>query len=195
MKLKGLFTDLPIKTICIYCGTFGHVVEVDTVLDAASKLLNRQDIGFVFIGSGQRLEEYKKTSAERGLNAFFLGRKSKQEVHAICNAADICIYSAKDGELSAAMLGNKVFDYLGANKPIVYSGPKGAVSDVIEELKAGLLSSAHDAIGLAGNIEKLADSPSLYKRIKDGAKSFKTAGYTANNAANILSGVIKQHIT
>ena len=186
-ELEALFCDGEVRTIVVYCGTFGHVVEVERVLAVAARLVDRRDIGFVFVGSGQRLDHYVALAGQEFLKAVFLGRVPKEEIQVICRASDMCLYAAKEGRMSAAMLGNKVFDYLGAERPIVYSGPEGAVSELLDDLGAALRSGTEDMGGFHENILKLAGDPELRRILGQRAGQFRERGYTARASADALS--------
>lgn len=191
-RLLAEFGETPPRMLCIYCGTLGFVFGVDNILDAANMLKeDHPDVGFVFVGSGQMLEEYRDTATRLNLNAVFLGRRPKEEIPLICRAGDLCIHAAKEGTFSAAMLGNKVFDYLGAGRVVIYAGPEGAVSEVLDELGAGLKSPAGDSAGLAQNIARIAQDPDLRAQLEEGGRGFRAAGYTAQTSAGRLSEILK----
>lgn len=160
-KILNCFSNSKPTFVGIFVGTFGHVVEVETVLEAARLLKHRKDIGFLFVGSGQRLLEYQARAEREGLVVHFTGRVTKENIQPMCRAADFCIYSAKAGEMSAAMLGNKLFDYLGAEKPVIYSGPESAVLDVIKMLNAGLATPENAPKELSQAIVALCEDGSF----------------------------------
>jgi glycosyltransferase involved in cell wall biosynthesis len=91
---------------------------------------------------------------------------------------------------SAAMLGNKVFDYLGAGKPVVYSGPDSAVSDIITSLDAGIVCPSQDAKALAQAIKLLEGNPQRVAQYSRAAGGFRKAGYTARESAMKLKDLI-----
>ncbi len=124
--------------IGVYSGTLGYAFPVEEVLKGAQALANDRRFGFVFLGDGQRLDEFREYAVTHNLNATFPGRVNKQDVMAVCRAADYGIYPASLGKFSSAILGNKVFDYLGAKRPVLYVGEDSAVRDLINELGAGL---------------------------------------------------------
>jgi colanic acid biosynthesis glycosyl transferase WcaI len=176
--------------IGIYAGTLGYAFPVDEILRGATLLNDEADIGFVFLGDGQRLEEYRQSAGANRVRAVFLGRVSKADVHAACRAADFCIYPASPGKFSSAILGNKVFDYLGAAKPIIYVGGKGAVADVISELEAGVLCGNGEPEAFAAAVRALRDDRQFLERLSLGASTFRRAGYTARASAERLRDLI-----
>ena len=186
------YFESPPGILAIYSGTIGYAFPVEWILEAAELLKNNENIGFVIYGDGQRKNEFEDFCADRKLNVRFPGRVPKIDIHAICRAADICLYPAQRGEFSAAILGNKVFDYLGAGKPIVYTGPDSAVADVIVELGAGIICPPDDKTGFAEAIRRLAESPDLIARYASSANGFRDAGYTAQSSAMKLARLVQK---
>jgi len=192
-KMLGYF-EYPPTFLAVYAGTIGYAFPVESILEASELLSDDKNIGFVIFGDGQRKSEFEQICADRSLNMHFPGRVTKSDIHAICRATDICLYPAKQGEFSAAILGNKVFDYLGAEKPIVYTGPDSAVADIVTELGAGIVCPPEDKNELAGAIKKLAMRPDLVDKYSSGAKGYRDAEYTAQASAMKLTQLVRKAI-
>ena len=182
--------DKPPALIAMYAGTIGYAFPVEKLLDVAEHLMDNDKVGFVFLGDGQRLEEFKKISEKKKLNCLFLGRVNKSDVSAICRGVDFCLYPAKEGRFSSAILGNKVFDYLGAEKPILYIGPDSAIADIILELRAGVVFGSDETEKMALKINEILSSPDLLDVYHTGAKDYRAAGYTASISADKLKKLI-----
>jgi glycosyltransferase involved in cell wall biosynthesis len=189
-RIRAMFGESPPEFVGIYAGTLGYAFPVGEILDGAARLKGDSGVGFVFLGDGQRLPEYQELAAREAIQARFLGRVSKEDVHAACRAADFCIYPANSGKFSGAILGNKVFDYLGAGKPIIYVGGPGAVADVISELGAGLLCPNKAPEEFAAAVDRLRRSGELRQRLARGAAGFRAAGYTARVSAERLRDLV-----
>ncbi len=178
--------------IGLYAGTLGHAFPVEKIMNGAERLRYDTNVGFVFVGDGQREAEFKADMEKKGINGLFLGRQKKADVHAICRAVDFCIYPAAAGKFASGILGNKVFDYLGAGKPILYVGGKGAVRDVIEELGAGMFCE-HEDVVFAENVLKLKYSESLRAKLSKNAAGFRSKNYTASSSAGKLAVLANQY--
>lgn len=184
--------DPATEFIGVYAGTIGHAFPVDTILEGARLLREDRRLGFVFLGDGQRLEEFRQFAQEYGLNAVFVGRVSKNEVSTICRASDYCLYPAATGEFSGAILGNKVFDYLGALKPVVYVGRDSAVRDLLQEVDAGLYAEPGDTETFAANVASLLSDENLRARLSGNARSaILERGFTAQASAEVLAGILE----
>lgn len=149
----------PEAFVVLYSGTMGYVVDVMTILRAASLTREHRNVLYLFVGDGQRLEEYQAFSRAEGTNCLFVGRVSKASIGAICARAAVCVYPLIDGRVIATLLGNKIFDYLGAGRPTLYCGPPGDVSELIELAGCGICLAAGDAPALAAAILELQAHP------------------------------------
>ena len=175
----------------VYSGTLGHAFPVESILEGARLLSNEKKYGFVFLGDGQRMDEFIEASEKYNLNAVFLGRVAKDSVASICRAVDYCIYPAHSGDFSAAILGNKVFDYLGARKPILYIGNDSAVWDLISNTDSGLKSALDAPTVFANNVKTLCDDNDQRLNFeKNAADAIDSGKYTAQKSAGKLHKIM-----
>lgn len=189
-RMLAAFGECPPEFVGVYAGTLGYAFPIDAILRAGALLRDDPAVGLVFLGDGQRLEEYRRYAQEHGIRAKFLGRVRKLDVHAACRAADFCIYPASPGKFSGAILGNKVFDYLGAHKSIIYVGGPSAVADVITQLQAGILCADGAPEEFARAVTALRSDAARRQRLEQGAAGFRAAGYTARAAAERLRELV-----
>lgn len=185
-RLQSAFGDEPPSFIAIYAGTIGHAFPVGKLLDVAQNLSPGCSVGIALLGDGQRLSEYELRASREDLPVRFLGRVSKLDVHAACRAASACLYPAGDGVYSSAILGNKIFDYLGAERPIVYVGNRGAVSEVMERLGAGVVCSPDSPEDAARVLERMCDDSEWRDAFARRAAGYRSAGLTARTSAEML---------
>ena len=182
------------KFVVLYSGTMGHVVDVDTVLNAAELTKNDRSIVYLLVGDGQRIDEYRERATNQNLDVIFTGRVEKQAVSAYCAMASVCLYPLIDGQVIAALLGNKIFDYMGAAKPTIYTGPCGDVGNLILTAKCGVTLAPRDASGLVESIKKLQANPALARSMgragSEYARSKATAQASAAQFADLIDGVI-----
>ena len=180
--------------LAVYAGTLGHVMDVDTVVEAAGRIRDRPEVGFLVLGDGQRRAALQALAEERGARIRFLGRVPKTTVELACRAADVCLYTTQGGAAVGAMLGNKLFDYMGAGTCVAYAGPEGAVSRVIREADCGFCLDQRDAAGMAGLVGRLLDDPALAEvKGMNGRRhvlEHMTAARSADVVARILGGVV-----
>lgn len=187
--VNGLHPDT--KVVVFYAGTLATLVDVPTVMRAAQRLKGDSRVGFVIVGEGEKREKYVKWGRSEGLNVTFPGRLPKAKVHELAAAADVCVYPLRGGRATGAMLGNKIFDYLGAGKPVIYTGPEGAVSRLIQDLGAGVTLPQEDGEGLARVLKELVEEPLRFAEMGQLARERVLEGLTAAHSAEKLVQELK----
>lgn len=165
------------KFVVLYAGTMGHVVDIPTVLNAAQETGNNKDVVYLFVGGGQRLEEFRKTAGIKRLSCMFLGPVPKGDIPLYCSQVDVCTYPLSGGAVVASLLGNKIFDYLGNGAATIYSGPEGDVARLIKRSGGGICVPAGDAKGLSEAINRLYRNPNTCKLLGKMGKEFVEKEY------------------
>ena len=74
-------------------------------------------------------------------------------------------------------LPNKIFDYLGAARPIIASAPEGEVTAVVRAADCGLCTPPEDGAALAQAIRELAEDPDRRRRMGDRGREHALAHY------------------
>ena len=171
--------DIPADAIvAMYVGAHGTYSSLGTLLDAAERLRDRPEVRIVLVGSGDQKAGLVEDAARRGLdNAVFVDPVPKRDVPSWLARADICILPYQDRELFAGALPNKIFDYLGAARPIVASAPRGEVTTVVEAADCGLCTPAEDGDALAGAIRALAADPERRRAMGERGRDYALERY------------------
>src|SRR5690606_4592622 len=131
-----------------YAGTIGTANSVETIIDAAHLVAQRNSrVQFLILGDGPELPTMMSRAA--GVtNVTFLGKVEKGRVHGFLKRCDILINTWKD--LSIYDLGvspNKWIDFMFAGKHVLaaYSGFKC----ILSEAGCGYFVEAENAEGFA----------------------------------------------
>jgi glycosyltransferase involved in cell wall biosynthesis len=166
--------NLQNKFVCSYIGTIGMACGLDVVINAAIDLKKQKhdNIVFLIVGSGARLDELKEKAGKLQLdNIIFTGRRPKEDMPRFLSITDACFIHLKKAELFATVIPSKIFEAAGMARAIIIA-VKGHATDIILEANAGLAIEPEDKDQLIDAIMKLADSPEL----KD---TFGKSGYKA----------------
>jgi glycosyltransferase involved in cell wall biosynthesis len=112
------------KHLVAYIGVMGPQDGVDIVLRAADIVvhqMDRDDIAFTLIGSGDCFDELVALRSELGLTDFvhFTGRVPDQEVAAILSTADVGISPDPKNSLNDVSTMNKTMEYMAFGVPVV----------------------------------------------------------------------------
>lgn len=187
---------LQTEVIVVYAGTLATLVDVSTIMHAAQRLRTEPRVGFVIAGEGERRWEYVRWAEDDGLNMYLPGRLPKEEIHALCLASDVCVYPMRGGRASGAMLGNKIFDYLGAGKPVIYTGPDGAVPRLVRRLGAGWTFPQEDVEGVVSVLMQLVENPGCFAELgrlgRAGVMNSLTASHSADHLAQELEQLLER---
>lgn len=152
------FTDFWNKDdfVVMFAGTMGVMQGLDSVLDAAEKLVNAEPrIIFVFVGGGIERDRLKRNAVERGLhNVVFMERQPPEKINAFLQKADVLLVTLKDTPLFRITVPSKIQAYMANGKPILL-GVKGNSADIIRKSKGGIVVKPEDPEAIAQGVLKL----------------------------------------
>ncbi|HNW81255.1 MAG TPA: glycosyltransferase family 4 protein [bacterium] len=111
------------KLIVMYAGKIGISNALENIVNAAKLVVRNDNIHFVIIGSGPEKQNLSELVRENDLkNVAFLNPVAKSEMQLILSRADVCyIGLPKLAIFKFGVSANKLFDYMYAGKPIIYS--------------------------------------------------------------------------
>jgi glycosyltransferase involved in cell wall biosynthesis len=183
LQLNGVS---PIDTVAVFTGAHGIANGLESVLDMASvlKQKNRNDIKITFIGDGKVKSDLVKRANDEGLdNCRFFDPVPKTVLNKIVSSADIGLMVLKN--VPAFYYGtspNKFFDYIASGLPVVNNYP-GWLSDMIIENNCGLVVPPDNAEAFADAIIELADSPEKRKVMGVNSRSLAEKQFSRDDLA------------
>jgi len=147
----------PIGFNLIFAGNIGEAQSFGTLIDAAYKLkqLNYPIFWNIF-GDGRAKEQFKKRVIELHIEDYFQfkGAFKSEEMPFLFSCADGLVVSLKKSKIFSLTIPAKVQSYLACGKPIIGS-IDGEGARIIQQAKAGFVSSSEDVDNLIANIIKL----------------------------------------
>ncbi len=174
-RLVALGVD-PSKTIIASVGTFGNSVDLGTVIDA-SNIMDRDDVQFVFAGTGDRDVEWRDM-ARNNPRIIFTGWVGGAEIAALLEHAKIGLVSYRPGTLIA--MPNKIFEYLCYGVPLMNSIP-GEAATLVRDNGVGLNYEAGNIADLTRALTSLlADQPRHHQMAAAASALFATAFSSAS---------------
>jgi colanic acid biosynthesis glycosyl transferase WcaI len=152
--------QLPKGFVVLFSGNIGSSQDMPTLLRAAEKLKDRQDIHFVILGDGREKAETDATVIRLGLQKTFhmLGRKPMDSMPAYYAKASVLLVSLKKEDLFSVTLPAKLQSYMASGNPIL-ACLDGEGAQFVDQWKAGLSCPAGDADALAETILKFSNIP------------------------------------
>ncbi|MEE9361262.1 MAG: glycosyltransferase family 4 protein [Cellulophaga sp.] len=178
-KIKNYNDAMPKNEFMIsYIGNIGHAQNLDLLMDAA-KLCKNRNIKFILIGEGAvKNILMDKAIVTKLKNVFFKNSCSKKEAFEYMNRSHALLIILKKQSFALNQtIPSKVFDYLWANKPILF-GIEGEGKKILSLLPGNLYFDADDPISLLKAITKLESKYSYYKSKADKNRSLVIKNFT-----------------
>jgi glycosyltransferase involved in cell wall biosynthesis len=145
----------------LYLGAHGPANDLSNVLNAFARI---QDLGFseiklILVGHGVAKDELVREAQDMQLrNLGFENAIPKNKVPEIIATADACLFSLKKASVfSYGINPNKLADYLGSGKPIVFAAD--VRNNIVKETGCGLAVRPGEPEELADAIIKLYRMP------------------------------------
>jgi len=156
----------PDTFVAMFVGQHGTYSSLFTVLEAAGHLKADPRIHIALVGDGDRKPELVARAAQLGLsNVSFAGPIPKRDVPSWLARADACLLTYQDAPLFGGALPNKLFDYMGAGRPIIAAVPDGEAARAVRAAGCGIVTPAEDPDALADAIRALADDRARARRM------------------------------
>lgn len=187
--------DVPVPKdafVAMFVGGHGTYSSLETVLEAADRLRGDPRIRVVLVGGGDQKAHLQDLAGRRGLpNVVFCDSVPKADVPRWLARADVCLLPYQDRPLFAGALPNKVFDYMGAGKPIVAAVPRGELSRLVEQAGCGRAIPPEDPDAMAAAIAEFAADPALATRFGVAGAGFVCTHYDRRVLAGRFVRVIE----
>jgi colanic acid biosynthesis glycosyl transferase WcaI len=150
------------KFVVSYIGTMGMAHGLETVLDAARLLQDRQaNVIFMLVGEGAEKEALVSRAQSLGLNNLrFFGQQSRERIPGFICASDACLVMLKKAELFKTVLPTKLLEFMSCGRPVLL-GVDGEARRIMEEAGGGLFVEPQNASQLAEKISELSVNPGL----------------------------------
>ncbi|MCW8877895.1 MAG: glycosyltransferase family 4 protein [Kangiellaceae bacterium] len=156
--------DLKDKFVAGYIGTHGLAHSLETIVEAAERLIDRKEIVFLFAGGGTGSQLVKDLVSEKKLkNVRVLGRIEKQYMPRIWSLCDVSIVHLKNVPLFESVIPSKIFESMGMGLPIAIGLPKGEATNIILDNGCGVVFEPENSEMLANTVQTLSDDSDWLK--------------------------------
>ncbi|MEQ8319630.1 MAG: glycosyltransferase family 4 protein [Rhodospirillales bacterium] len=149
------------KCVIGYIGTHGMAHALGNVLDAAALLRERDDIRFLLVGAGaERADLIARAAKEQLDNVRFLDPQPKSRMPEVWALCDVALVHLKNSDVFEGVIPSKIFEAMGMGLPILFAGPDGEGSSIVDAARAGLVVPPENPSALADAARQLADHQS-----------------------------------
>ena len=145
-----------------YVGTHGMAHALETLLEAAQKLLSLPGGGrirIVLLGDGARKAELKAKAAAMGLpNVIFIDSVPKDQVSRYWSVLDVSIIHLRRSELFTTVIPSKLFECMGMGIPVLH-GVRGESAEIVQREGVGIPFEPENADQLTQLLLQMAANP------------------------------------
>ena len=122
------------KFVVMYSGNHALTNPIETILDAAVRMQDREDLVFMFIGGGVRKKSVEETiTKHKPTNIVSLPYQPLETIRYSLSAADVHLVTLGQ-EVVGCVHPCKVYGALALGRPILYAGPRPShVTDLLNE--------------------------------------------------------------
>ena len=178
----------------VFHGSFIPLQGITYVSETA-KILERENIQFDLIGSGQTYYECSQQAKKLNVkNVKFHGWKSYEEIVSYIGKADICLGIFGDTNKAKRVIPNKVYEVIAMKKALI-TADTPAIKEVFTNKKNVLLCKSANAQSLADAILELKDDEDLRKKIAEKGYNLFTERFTTDVIGRDVKNVIEEALS
>lgn len=170
-----------------YCGTLGSSYDLTCVFDAL-ELLDNQNIRFIIMGDGPKMEEFKNYAERKGINTEFTGRLKYDAMCSLLSSCDITVNPITHN--AAQSIINKHADYAASGLPVVSTQESDEYRNLIEKYNMGFNCKNNDAVDLAAKIKLLIEDNEMRKKMGENARRCAEEKFDRNRTYKLLTSAI-----
>lgn len=154
------------KLVVGYIGTHGMAHALEGVLAAAELLRDDGRVAFLLVGTGAKREELLRKRDERGLsNVVMLPSQPKESIVEYWRLCNVSLVHLKDDPVFKTVVPSKIFEAMAMGLPILFAGPEGEASSIIEQEGCGVCVPSERPQVLADAVLHLLEDPELVSQL------------------------------
>lgn len=145
-----------------YIGTLGNASGLDTLLDAASMLLDSlPSVCFVLVGAGAEAERLSASIRRRRLkNVRLFGQQPREAVPEIIRSSDVCVVMLKKSDVFRTVIPTKMLEFMACGCPVILA-VEGQARAILDAARGGMAIEPENAEELARTIAELCTKREL----------------------------------
>ncbi len=174
------------KFVAGYFGTIGMAAGVETAVQAAELLRDRDDIMILLAGAGAEYNRIDALIREKGLkNIQLLPAFNQADMPNTLSVLDAGLVMLKDKPLFRGAVSTKISESLASGKPVILSLPEGEATGLLDEYGFGLKVAPERPAEMAAALKRLADDKALREAL--GAKALEASkDFSRERSAEVL---------
>lgn len=172
-------------------GSFIPLHGIETIIDAAEILKDKEDIKFMLIGRGQMFDFIEKKIKEKNLkNISLLGWVKYENLPEYMSKADVCLGIFGTTEKASRCITHKVFEAIAMGKSVI-TEKNDAVKNFFKDGENIVLCEAGNPKQLAEKILLLKNNKQLREAIGRNAYNLYTEKFTPGKIGKELKNILE----
>ncbi len=166
-----------------YSGNFGRAHEFETILEVATRLGNKRDVVFLFIGGGAQKKPIEDAAAKAGVKNIILKPYQPRELLASSlTVPDVHLISLRPS-LEGLIVPSKFYGIAAAGRPCIFIGDKnGQIPALLSDGQCGFSLEIGQVEVLRQLISDLADHPQTCAELGLRARALFDAKFDRSHA-------------
>jgi glycosyltransferase involved in cell wall biosynthesis len=181
-------TPLKGRSIFVYAGNMGVAQNMDCLIDLASELKDRQDIGFVFVGRGSEVARLRRRVANESLaNTLFFDEIDADEIPDLYNQCQAGILTL-DPRHTAHNIPGKLLTYLRSGMPVLaVVNPGNDLLTLLPSEKVGVAIDNNQKDQILKGFMKLEALIKAKEGVSERCQNLSLSLFSAKGAANQIT--------
>ena len=118
------------KFVFLYAGNMGRPNDLESIIEAAARLIDRPEFHFIFLGNGAKLSWLEETVSTRKLkNVTILPPSPRSKQIVFLNACDVALVTLVK-KMKGVSMPSRTYNIMAAGKPILAIAEKGSELDL-----------------------------------------------------------------
>ncbi len=174
------------KFIIMYSGNIGYTHSIETLIEAAIRLKNKNKIHFLIIGEGKKKDELIRMVKLHNLeNCTFLTWQTKEILPYSLAAADLAVVSINE-ETALLSIPSKTYNLLAVGAPLLCITPANSeLAVLISKYENGAYFTKNQVNEIVNYILMLSENPKARNLLSDNSLT-AAQNYSYSNAQNYL---------
>ena len=175
-----------------YAGNIGYLQNLRVIIEAA-KSLKKEKVKFILIGDGVERSLLESEVEKRGLdNVVFKGPYNKKTAFHHMLSSSAMLVHLKSKEVLFNTIPSKFFDYLYANKPILY-GIKGEGKRFLDKLPGNIYFEPEEPESLSNAVKRLLTNYEYFSENAKQNRDFLLRNFTRERMVDKLINFIERY--
>ncbi len=178
------------RRVVVYAGNMGIAQGVDILIHLAEAMLDRSDVGFLFVGRGSEMGKMRHAAASRSLvNTLFLDEIDSAEIPALLSQCFIGLVTL-DLRHQTHNIPGKFLTYLLAGLPVLARvNPRTDLATLINSQAVGLAFERDDIAPMRQFVERMIDEPDTYAQSSERARALAHEMFSSEQAVQQIVSI------